>query len=233
MPLYAYRCPSGHTVDLLRKMSEADEPTTCTCGAPMTRGVSMTAPIVVAGRSGPREGTFSATTDAFTTTFESDTVRVREKGSAPVVADWKCTACAHTWHDVYDTKPEASPSCTECGASTVEVPGIPDLDWFTKQYAATGGYFDKGLGRWITSLAHRRAVMDELGVVEMGEVGDITEDYQRRKRARADEEDREVRNMLRGFEHGPEAAGLKTARDRGQIKPWDWAIDAVGGLDKE
>lgn len=238
MPLYPYACTycGAHRDELFH---HANRPTTllCTCGAEMALGLSATAPPTITGRHGAREGTRTsgATREGFTTTLDTPSLVVRVKGAALTLIDWRCPAagCGHRFHDVYEERPDVAPPCPQCGTTTVEQIGVPDVDWFTKMYGASGGYFDQGLGCHVHSLAHRRKLMEERGLVEYGEVGEIHDDANRKWNERARKEDAVMRDMLRGYEHGPDAATMKLARDRGEVQPWQWAIDAVGGLDKE
>lgn len=237
MPIYTYACRfCGARADRLFAHAQRPASLLCACAGEMALTIAATAPPVIAGRPGAREGT-RTTSDAregYVTTYASTTAIVREKGSAPVLVDWRCPAadCGERFHDVYDTKPAVRPPCPKCGATSEEVLGVPGADWFTMMYGATGGYYDQGLGCWLNSAAHRRQVMDERGLVEYGEVGEIHDDARRKQNERADREDGVIREMLRGYEHGPDAAAMKTARDRGEVQDWRWAIDAVGGLDK-
>lgn len=238
MPIYPYACAvCGARRDEMFRHAERPDTLLCACGGQMARGLATTAPPIVAGRAGPREGTRtpSASREGYVTTYESASVAVHEKGHGLALVYWRCPAadCGHRFDDVYDEKPAAPPACPECGAAVVEVVGVPDVDWFTKQYGASGGYFDRGLGCQVNSAAHRRQIMAERGLVEYGEVGDIHDDARRKWSERADRENTAVREMLRGYEHGPDAAAMKQARDRGDVNDWSWAVEAVGGLDKD
>jgi hypothetical protein len=164
---------------------------------------------------------------------ETTGYRVRVKGASCTLADYRCSdeTCTTTWFEVWDgDKPAEGPPCPTCSRVSVEVVGIPSGGWFT------GRYFDRGLGMWIESIAHRRAVMAELGLVEAGEVDQpgsagAFHDWRQKDLAQAEVERLTVRDMLRGFESGPDSAGLKRARDNGLVKDWSGLIEDVGGLD--
>ena len=238
MPLYGYTCPScGSTLDALVRMSDADRPQACrSCGAAMAKDVSKVAAGIVAGHRGPGEGPrreSGAAPKGSTILMETPTTIVRSRGNGMILVDYHCDRCAKDDVHVFERERPAELTCETCGDPVDEIIGMPSVDWFTKQYAAAGGYFDRGLGCFVTSAGHRRQIMAERNLVEFGDVGEIHEDYQRKKRQEAAESDAEIRGMLRGFETGPDAAAMKLARDRGTIQPWDWAVEAVGGLDRD
>lgn len=231
MPLLTYRCPSGHAFDHLHRSGERPETLPCACGGVASRTIAVPSSPVVAGRKGPREGVrvSGGEREGFTVVEETERLVVREKGGGLTLVDWRCDG-GHTWFDTYTAKPETPPPCATCGLPGREITGVPDVDWFTKLYGASGGYMDRGLGCWVRSLEHRREIMNARGLVEYGEVGDVHEAWQRKDSEQAQSEKDAMREMLRGMEHGPDAATLKTARDRGQVLDWEWAERAVGGL---
>ncbi len=47
MPIYEYRCPSGHMAEALLPIAERDTPQTCFCGQSMTRVASIPQPPVM------------------------------------------------------------------------------------------------------------------------------------------------------------------------------------------
>ncbi len=163
---------------------------------------------------------------SFKVTHETPTFRIRERGSAPVMTDWKCAA-GHVHFTVAETKPDAPP-CETCGEPTTEVVGMPNAR-IDDDYPR----WDQGLGCRLESAAHRKRLMDERGLVSVADVGEFDVDAQARKASeRIRREDAEVRDLLIGFEHGPDSAQLKAARDRGEIKDWaPWIASLPGGLD--
>lgn len=236
MPLYEYRCDACGKMNLeVCSFAERPASLSCSCDGTARLAVPRVAPAVVTGRRGSREGVRVASTErtGFDTVYEDDKIVVHEKGHGLVLVYWACTSCDHTFDDVYEAKPAEPPPCPTCGAACREVLGVPEMDWFTKQYGATGGYYDRGLGVWVTSLQHRREVMAEQGLVEYGEVGDeVHEKYQHKLKLKAQKEDAEMREMFRSVETGPDAAELKRARDDGRVKDWSPWIEALGGLDE-
>ena len=233
MPLLTASCAACATpIDYLSPREPMPE--RCACGGTMRPAITTPGLVGVAVARGSRArvGTRPeiTATAGVRVTEETATFRVREKGTSAVLVDWRCTACAVAWFDTYAERPATPPPCQTCGGLAEEVLGVPDAGWFEKEHPH--GYFDQGLGCFVRSRAHRRQIMEERGLIELGECGDVSDDLNRKRSDQARCEDEEVRGMLRGMEHGEGSAALKHARDRGEILPWDWAIDAVGGLDK-
>lgn len=221
MPIRSYRCPVQHETAILIKGDYPDHIDCDTCGLPASYTLGAPAPARVTGTATPlRPGPGHA--DGYTTTYESPTFIVREKGKGLTHADYSCPN-AHTWGDDYEDIPPVSPDCLTCGLpSHPIVTGLPSIDWVTMR----GPYFDQGLGRWITSKRHREEVMRELGVREYDESEHLAAQTEQIIKDAA--EDDEVRSMVQSMESGEDAAAMKTARDQGQVQDWAWAAEDLG-----
>jgi hypothetical protein len=232
MPLRDYECPDGHiTTDLIS--GDFPRERTCTrpdCGKRAAYRLSVPARGIVTGSTNPSGLRNTPTRDGYRVLEETDALVVRQKGDAPTLVDWLCPD-GHAQSEVYDTAPTTGPACPTCGKATTAKVGVPSVDWFTAAgYHMTGGYYDNGLGCWITSIAHRKQVMAQQGLQEgSDDYGDTRRQVERK--LRADAEDEVVREMLQDCEHGPEAAETKKMRDQGLVPDWRWAVEQVGGLD--
>jgi hypothetical protein len=226
MPLLSTHCPAcPTTIDYLSP--KEPRPTHCpTCGSALLDAVTAPGAGYVQGTSTPGGWAKpSGDREGFDTTYESTTLIVREKGAASVVIDWRCSCGAKSW-DVYDRRPDTPPICPDCHNPMREVVGVPKMDWITER----GGYYDNGLGCWITSKAHREQVMRQLGVREYDESEHLR--AQMDQKIKDDAEDEEVRAMVQSMESGEDAAVLKQARDQGQVADWGWAAKDLG-VDRE
>lgn len=211
MPLYEMRCAAGHSADLLRSLAERDAPATCACGLPLTRAVSQTAPIVVAGRVGPREGAWAEPAPA-DVVYDSPSLRVAVHGGGHDIrcAELKCGACGHDYFDALAVD-DAVPPCPKCGSPGTEKPRMAYAE-HNKRYP----YFDRGLGLWITSPGHRAQVCKERGLTPVDGDWDVD-------RALADEErqnaadDAEYEAYQDKLNHHPAYAGYRRARDNGWL----------------
>lgn len=196
MPLYEYVCPKHHAHVELHRFDA--RPDTVPCDrCPDTARYVLSAPArgIVTGSTNPSGLHVPPTRDGFRVTEATDTLVVREKGGGLVCVDYRCDN-GHETMEVYDGDKPSTYACPECGAATVEVPGLPMVDWFTAEgFHASGGYYNRGLGKWVKSRADRQRIMDEQGVVEGYD--DRTDVLKRAKvKAQEDEEDRIVWEML-------------------------------------
>lgn len=226
MPLYEYKCSDGHRTPILRKVEDRNLPTECDCGKPASLAVSTPGRGIVTGSDTPGQRFQARNPEGFVVTEETDTLIVREKGTATGVnaVDWVC-ANGHTHLDVVvGAVPSEGPPCPTCGGATTRKADVPTVDWFTAAgYHATGGYWCNGLGRWIHSLEDRRRVMEELGVREGGDdSGQVYRDAARA--AQIEREDREVAEMIRSCEADPDLQRRREAGDP-QVPDWTWAKD--------
>lgn len=85
--------------------------------------------------------------------------------------------------------------------------------WTLGTFGVHGGYYDRGLGRHVTSPDHRQEVMRELGVHEGGSVAD-TERSISANRARGEAIETEYNANLAELNRDP---ALLRARDQGRI----------------
>lgn len=225
MPMYGYTCPANHTHDLLARFDARPEASPCpTCAQPATYRIGAPAPGIVTGSRNPLRAQ-APSRDGFTVLEETESFVLREKGTSLTRADYECRE-GHRFGDDYTEKPATPPACPDCGAPAAEIiAGVASLDWFTQDHPF--GYFDPALGVFLTSAAHRRQVMKEQGVVEM-EWGGAMEQQLRDRAVRAEQEDEEVRRMLHGYKHGPDAATMHRKADEDPDMDWRKYADALG-----
>lgn len=215
MPIYEYVCPVGHMTTDLRKMSDADAPAVCSCGEKATRAISLPAAGVVTGSHTPLK--IVGTTRSG---YVEEAPGVWVKGSSidpNKVLDWRCTACPTK--DVAVDEP-IPPRCPSCGAA-VEVydnPKVRHTDWFPP-----GGYYDRALGMFLTSRAHRAQVLAEKGLRE----ADSMEIDGRFREASAvrEKEDASIKAMLEEWDDDKER---QRAVDQGEIPDHTWAKEVMG-----
>lgn len=152
------------------------------------------------------------------------------------IYEYRCTR-GHKHEEIRDVEKRDEPAVCDspaCRSAARLVPSLPAQrmgSWFDEMHAPVEGVYDKHLGRHIRSPEHRQQVMDEMGVVSVADVGDMTDAYRRRRSEEDRAVDEAMREHLRTYETGPDAAALKTARDRGDVPDWNWATEAIGGLD--
>lgn len=168
MPLYDYKCGSGHPTIVLVSMSGRKDTVPCeACGEVAELVVSLPGIGKVSGSHTPVKA--SAVRGAG---YAEVTPGVFEKGSsidADKVVDWRCTKCEHKGVAVDEPLPAA---CDACG-SPVEVYTNEAAQW--KDWFPVGGYFDRGLGVYFNSRAERSAFAKKNGLTEGSGVNEDTE----------------------------------------------------------
>tara|TARA_R100000458_G_C8228397_1_gene210801 strand:- start:242 stop:853 length:612 start_codon:yes stop_codon:yes gene_type:complete len=101
--------------------------------------------------------------------------------------------------------------CMKCGGKT-NVQIEARIDRFSERFP----YFDKGLGCWLKSKAHRREVCKQRGLVPVG--GDYDFDKQASKQAATDEKNQRSWEALHDkYENSPAFRKYRIARDKGMI----------------
>jgi predicted nucleic acid-binding Zn ribbon protein len=194
VPLYAYRCPSGHVTDELFSMAAKPESIACACGLPAP--ATFAAPAATMGCK-PPVAERPPTSPTSGTGYRCPT--------------FKCDACEHSWFDAF-TDDEPNPTaCEKCGGP-VHVQLNLGGEYNNRLYG-TGGYFDRALGVHITSESQRRAICKERGLAY-----DVTEaDLERTqavRRARDEAEDAEYARYKASINRDPTLCRL---RDQGRI----------------
>tara|TARA_R100000152_G_C6771089_1_gene197501 strand:+ start:647 stop:1258 length:612 start_codon:yes stop_codon:yes gene_type:complete len=101
--------------------------------------------------------------------------------------------------------------CIKCdGVTHVQIEAR--IDRFSERFP----YFDKGLGCWLKSKAHRRQICKERGLVPIG--GDYDFDKQASKQAATDERNQKGWEALNDkYENSPAFKKYRIARDKGMI----------------
>lgn len=242
MPVYSFKCASGHTTQALRKYENRHDPFECACGEQATILPTVSAHGVVTGTANPvapsvrsQEGEADEIRDRASKGWRPDRRADGEifrnskgeiagwvKGSALVEVRWVCASDHYTTTEHTDEPPAVGPACGTCGAATRRKIELPALDaWTTSGLHATGGQWNASLGRWIKSPAHLREVCAEMQVRPSEE--DSSELLrQAERKAKEDAEDREVFEMFQ-----QEDASIKKARDHGLVPDDTWALKAV------
>ena len=101
--------------------------------------------------------------------------------------------------------------CSQCGGVT-KVRLEANIDRFSEQFP----YFDKGLGCWLKSKAHRREVCRKRGLVPLD--GDYDFDKQASNVAAKDEKNHAAWTELEDrYEHHPAFRKYRAAREKGMI----------------
>mgnify|MGYP003118042429 FL=1 len=107
-----------------------------------------------------------------------------------------------------DLSPRECAKCT--GKTHVQIEAR--IDRFSERFP----YFDKGLGCWLKSKAHRRQICKERGLVPVG--GDYDFDKQASKQAATDEKNQKSWEALNDkYENAPAFKKYRIARDKGMI----------------
>lgn len=204
MPLYEYKCPSGHVQTEIRKMAERELPVRCACGADAAPILSLPAVGKVAGSKNPVRAQVKPRPT------------INEIGHSMVLIDWKCPECATTTYEVYDARPEAGPMCA-CGAQMREVVGVPDVDWFTKASSGSpNGLWSYAAQRFFTSKADRQLWMDKNNLMDGNDVDSDAILRKGSEKRRANDE--YCADMCSEFDRDP---AIRRLRDEGRVQSWD------------
>lgn len=214
MPMYEYRCENGHKMDIMCRYEERQSALPCSkCGQEASLGLSAPAG-VVAGTSTPLR--ISGRTRVG---YVEEAPGVFVKGNSldvNKIVDWKCTTCTEKGVAVDEPLPE---KCV-CGAA-VEVYDNPNVRW--KDWFPPGGYYDRALGVFLTSRAHRTQVLKEKGLRESDDFE--IEDRFRGASAKRAKEDADIKAMLEEWDDDKER---QQGVDRGEIVDHSWAKDVMG-----
>ena len=146
MPIFSYKCPSGHEHDELRKYEHKGDPSVCpSCGDSCSPQLS--APIGFSGIANCKPVPVSKAN------ADVDTLRY---------LDGTCSSCGKTTTVFLDSggAPEAT-ACPECGSDSMSLSAPKPVP-----FSVTYPYYNRGLGMVITSPGHLRQVMRERGLVD-------------------------------------------------------------------
>ncbi len=187
MPLYEYECPKRTRTTVHRSMGDRAKPIACACGCEM---IARLVPSL------PGRGIVTGSDTPGQKTVLKDLARVQREAAQDTMVDWKCED-GHVTVEVYRGEVPTECPCETCGKPTKRVVGgMPMLDTWTRENRhAAGGYYDRQLGRWITSPGHLREVMAEMQVQEGGDDRTVLL-RQAEAKAKADAQDRIVFEML-------------------------------------
>ena len=129
---------------------------------------------------------------------------------------FKCRDCDCVFEVVIDhakgESVEDTFNCTQCDSSNTGWKPSVRIDRFSEQFP----YFDRGLGVWLTSKAHRRQICKERGLTPVG--NDLNEDkifsqFDKRR----DKEEKEYNDYVDRLDNAPEFLEYRKAVDKGQI----------------
>lgn len=196
MPFYDYKCPAGHTTE--RRFSMADKPDEVDC---VVCGM--------AARSVPSRT--QATMGCIPT--PPDRPQIREVGHTPEERWLRCSAGCEG--EVYDVAESSAPLgvCASCSAPMFK---RPFASRFNK--GESYPYYDKVLKMVIRSASHKRDVLRERGLIEIGEEVDYIERTFATTRARHEAEDAAFDAYVQRLRDDPELADYRRAIDTGKVK---------------
>ena len=202
MPIYCYACEHGHITEEFRHVDQRHDEGMCKeCGAP-------TKPTMLGYNKKPPP----------------------EKNKDGVIVKYRYGKPKHTFHfrdaTCLDCGEESFIDCTDeetneysrehvkcehCGSKNLEIkPACHNIDRFSERFP----YFDRGLGMWLKSKAHRREVCRQKGVVPID--GDIDASRTLEKARQQEREDNKILDKLKDrMENHPGYAEYRKMKDRG------------------
>lgn len=202
MPIYTYRCEEGHEQDEVRLVDDRKKDTECR----VCKGVASH----VFSIFRPKKDNSNV--------VEESGMKVRYLHGKPehvyYYRDVLCRSCGGKSYVDCSRDNEYDPSvasCDDCESSDVEVLiSVPSIDRFSERFP----YFDRGLGMWLTSKAHRKEMCRKLGVEPVD--GDIDMTEEARKAERKKEADKKVYDDLQNkIDNHPGYAEYRRLKDRG------------------
>lgn len=189
MPFYDYQCSAGHTTE--RRFSMADKPDEVDC--------------VVCGDAA--RATISRTPPP------SVRPQIREVGHTLEERWLRCSAgCEGEKYDVVEADVPLG-VCADCGAPMQKRPVASRLN-----QGESFPYYDKVLKMMIRSASHKRDVLRERGLIEIGEEVDYIERTFATTRARHEREDAAFDAYVERLRTDPELADYRRAMDTGKVK---------------
>lgn len=157
MPTYTYRCPHGHDIEEMRRMSQ-DHHAPARCAEHACEAVYVfrpTVPLAAAGVSYVKE-----------LPNWSPEERAQRQAAPPMATfTYRCAACDHDFIEINDftaqENPETPRPCPKCGVPAPMSLTMSHVDGTMRMYP----YFDRGLDCMVESAQHRRAICKERGLV--------------------------------------------------------------------
>tara|TARA_A100001391_G_C5024646_1_gene266777 strand:+ start:431 stop:1078 length:648 start_codon:yes stop_codon:yes gene_type:complete len=205
MPIYNYICEDEHIHDCFKHVQDRLNGPPCkTCGKPTQ----------------PTLRGYNKTYDPDENRQESTGIKVTYRYGKPKhtfhFRDAVCNDCGEesfvdcTNEDTneYD---RSVVKCEHCGSKNLEIkPACHNIDRFSERFP----YFDRGLGMWLKSKAHRREMCRKLGVKPVD--GDIDHTETLRKAQAEAEEDKKILKTLKDrVDNHPGYADYRRLKDRG------------------
>jgi ribosomal protein L37E len=220
MPLYAFRCKSAHEQEWLGRFDARPAFLPCSCGEVAFPAPALTSPGIVRGGTDGGKGEAPRSREGFVE--ESPGVWVKGKALDLSLVAWACESCGKKGWD--DAMPGTCPACSSASVKLRDVEWTREW-WEAEGFSSSGGYYDRGAGRWFSSKAERRKWADENGMVEIAGVNDDTDKAVRKESERQDAMLEFWRQELRERDADPE---YRAARDRGLVPDDAWLRAEVG-----
>lgn len=198
MATYEFACTHDKThpiTEHICRISERPDALACgTCGAAAVQVISRTLNV-------SREGWRSAEERGVD-------VRVLGEGCGVRCPDIVCTVCEHLYFEAL-LPGETTPTCPKCGAGGRELPGTLNAEQM-KRYP----YWDRGLGCWVKSPAHRASIMRARGLLEYSDDNDnALERFWGEEDRKRSESERKWRDYLDRLDHHPGFRDLRRRED--------------------
>lgn len=219
MPLYSYRCGAGHETTWLGRFEERPAFVGCGCGQSALLGVGL--PSVGLVRGGTDGGKGIPPRDRGGFVEERPGVWVKGASVEVKLVAWGCGGCGKkAWDDAVPV------SCPSCGGATMEREVEWGRDWWDAEgFSSSGGYFDRGAGRWFSSREERRAWAEANGMTEVAGVNDDTDAIVRKESERLSAMDEFWRGEFRERDSDPEYARMLA---EGKVPDDQWVRELVG-----
>lgn len=204
MPIYEYRCSSGHVSDFVGRFENRPGSLPCAkCGSTSTLALSAPAGWVK-GSANPVRPTAAPA--------------YAQEAPPLTVEDYACTACDHRIEALVDRAggedPDAARACPAC-LGEMRRCTAPRIDVSLKLYP----YFDYALGCEVTSPAHRLAVAKSKGL-RPTDGANFDRDLAARD-AETEKVTRDYNAYVDMLEHDPAYANFRKSRDQGAYDPND------------
>ena len=183
MPIYCYMCDCGHITDEFRDVTERNNPGVCE----KCEGVT--------------KNTLRGYAKKATTPEKKEGVIVRYRYGKPKhtfhFRDATCLDCdkesfIDCTNEETNEYSREHVKCEHCGSKNLEIkPACHNIDRFSERFP----YYDRGLGMWLKSKAHRREMCKKKGVVPLD--GDMDHSKSLEASRTAEREDKRILNKFK------------------------------------